>query len=99
MRSWWIPRLRRRPRRRSVTEMADRWLILADDLTGAADCAIAFGRRGRAAAVAWGEASGPREPQLPVMAYDAASRGMTAAAAAERHAEILQRLGAPDRIL
>lgn len=79
--------------------MADRWLILADDLTGAADCAIAFGRRGRAAAVAWGEASGARDHQLPVMAYDAASRGMTAAAAAERHAEILQRLGAPDRIL
>ena len=23
-----------------------RWLILADDLTGAADCAIAFARRG-----------------------------------------------------
>jgi uncharacterized protein YgbK (DUF1537 family) len=35
--------------------MAGRWLILADDLTGAADCAIAFGRRGLAAAVTWGE--------------------------------------------
>ena len=35
--------------------MARRWLILADDLTGAADCAIAFGRRGYAAAVTWGE--------------------------------------------
>ncbi|MFC7555203.1 four-carbon acid sugar kinase family protein [Pseudoroseomonas wenyumeiae] len=32
-----------------------RWLILADDLTGAADCAVAFARRGHAAAVTWAE--------------------------------------------
>lgn len=37
--------------------MAPRWLILADDLTGAADCGIAFARRGRAAVVAWGAAT------------------------------------------
>ena len=26
--------------------MASDWLILADDLTGAADCAVAFGQKG-----------------------------------------------------
>jgi uncharacterized protein YgbK (DUF1537 family) len=31
------------------------WLILADDLTGAADCAIAFARQGMESVVTWGE--------------------------------------------
>jgi D-threonate/D-erythronate kinase len=75
------------------------WLILADDLTGAADCAIAFGRRGRAAAVTWGEVSGVSDHQLPVLAYDAASRGLSAEAAARRHADVLARLRQPGRIL
>lgn len=79
--------------------MTDRWLILADDLTGAADCAIAFGRRGQAAAVTWGEVSDASDHQLPVMAYDAASRGMSAADAAQRHADILARLCEPGRRL
>lgn len=68
------------------------WLILADDLTGAADCAIAFGRRGRAAAVTWGEAADASGHQLPVLAYDAASRGLSASAAIARHADVLARL-------
>jgi uncharacterized protein YgbK (DUF1537 family) len=68
------------------------WLILADDLTGAADSAIAFGRRGRAAAVTWGEAADASGHQLPVLAYDAASRGLSASAASARHADVLARL-------
>lgn len=84
--------------------MADRWLILADDLTGAADCAIAFGRRGRAAAVTWGTttrgtATGLVSADLPVLSYDADSRGLSAADAAQRHAQCLKRLHDPDRIL
>ncbi|TXN82314.1 four-carbon acid sugar kinase family protein [Methylobacterium sp. WL8] len=84
--------------------MADRWLILADDLTGAADCAIAFGRRGRAAAVSWGTATqgtgtGFGSADLPVLSYDADSRSLSAAAAAQRHAQCLRRLHDPDRIL
>lgn len=79
--------------------MAGRWLILADDLTGAADCAIAFGRRGRAAAVTWGAATAVASGDLPVLAYDADSRGLSARAAAERHAEALARLLDPDQIL
>jgi uncharacterized protein YgbK (DUF1537 family) len=79
--------------------MARDWLILADDLTGAADCAIAFGRRGRAAAVMWDEVADASDRQLPVLAYDAASRGLSAEAAARRHAEVLARLSEPGRIL
>ncbi|UGV27324.1 four-carbon acid sugar kinase family protein [Rhodopseudomonas boonkerdii] len=79
--------------------MTDRWLILADDLTGAADCAIAFGRRGSIAAVTWGEVSDASDHQLPVLAYDAASRGMSAVDAAQRHADILTRLCEPGRKL
>ncbi|WP_424627510.1 four-carbon acid sugar kinase family protein [Bradyrhizobium sp. SYSU BS000235] len=74
------------------------WLILADDLTGAADCAIAFGRRGRTAAVTWGEVADASDHQLPVLAYDAASRGLSAAAAAACHAYLLARLSG-ERIL
>ncbi len=84
--------------------MAAGWLIVADDLTGAADCAIAFGRRSRAAAVAWGEDFGGEigdasSDQLPVLAYDAASRGLAADAAARGHADVLKRLAQPGRRL
>jgi uncharacterized protein YgbK (DUF1537 family) len=79
--------------------MASDWLILADDLTGAADCAIAFGRRGRAAAVTWGEFADAPEDCPPVLAYDVASRGLSAAAAAARYADVLARLSQPGRIL
>lgn len=79
--------------------MAHDWLILADDLTGAADCAIAFGRRGRAAAVMWDEIADASDRRLPVLAYDSASRGLSATAAASRHADVLKRLAEPGRIL
>ena len=74
--------------------MTDRWLILADDLTGAADCAIAFGRRGHAAAVMWGE--GAADHDLAVLSWDAASRGLSADAAASRHVHLLARLFRPN---
>jgi uncharacterized protein YgbK (DUF1537 family) len=47
-----------------------RWLILADDLTGAADAGIAFARRGWAAFVAWGDSPSGAD----VLALDADSR-------------------------
>lgn len=84
---------------RGPVSTSPRWLIVADDLTGAADCAIAFGRRGRAAAVMWGETSDASNHQLSVLAYDAASRGLSAQAAADRHAEVLARLWRPGRHL
>ena len=79
--------------------MARGWLILADDLTGAADCAVAFGRRGHAAVVTWGEFGDASDRRLPVLAHDAASRGLAAEAAAGRHADVLERLSEPERRL
>jgi D-threonate/D-erythronate kinase len=61
--------------------MTARWLILADDLTGAADCAIAFAKRGLDAEVFWGEgASG----NAAVLSVDADSRRFPAEEAAAR---------------
>lgn len=77
--------------------MEARWLILADDLTGAADCAIAFRRRGRAAAVIWGETAW--EEGIPILSYDADSRGLSEVVAAGRHATLLRRFHGAGRRL
>jgi uncharacterized protein YgbK (DUF1537 family) len=58
-----------------------RWLILADDLTGAADCGVAFALRGFRTSVSW-TAAGKGDP---VLAVDANSRGLSAQAAVLRH--------------
>jgi uncharacterized protein YgbK (DUF1537 family) len=57
------------------------WLIIADDLTGAADCAGAFAERGRDAVVAWG---GDVDAAAEVLSIDADTRHLPAAAAAAR---------------
>ncbi|KAA2213375.1 four-carbon acid sugar kinase family protein [Teichococcus oryzae] len=69
------------------------WLILADDLTGAADCAIAFARRGLGAAVGWhaAPAGDGAMAAFPVLAIDADSRRLLPEAAAARHAALLRR--------
>lgn len=71
--------------------MEQRWLIIADDLTGAADSAIAFAKRRLPARVIWGE---PRadERDVVALAFDADTRRLPAADAAARHQEILRRL-------
>ncbi len=75
--------------------MDDRWLIIADDLTGAADSAIAFAKRRLPSHVTWGE-PGPEEPADSVaVSFDADTRQLSPAAAARRHREILQRLFDP----
>jgi uncharacterized protein YgbK (DUF1537 family) len=66
-----------------------RWLILADDLTGAADCALAFGKRGREAVATWGDATMASHSQADVWAHDAASRSLSAEAAVARHLDVL----------
>jgi 4-hydroxythreonine-4-phosphate dehydrogenase len=78
--------------------MSERWLIVADDLTGAADCAIAFAKRGKAATVGWGE-RGDTGAAGTVFSYDADSRGLPETAAAARHRAVLDRLLGPGRIL
>ena len=75
--------------------MDDRWLIIADDLTGAADTAIAFAKRRLPAHVAWSEADVTGRPREAVLAIDADSRRLPGAAAARRHREILERLFEP----
>jgi uncharacterized protein YgbK (DUF1537 family) len=69
--------------------MPERWLILADDLTGAADCAIAFARRGLAASVGWHGVEGA-SPASTVLAVDADSRRLPPAEAAARHVALLR---------
>jgi D-threonate/D-erythronate kinase len=65
--------------------MSARWLILADDLTGAADCAIAFAKNGLDAQVFWGEgAKGESAGNASVLSVDADSRRFSAADAAAR---------------
>jgi uncharacterized protein YgbK (DUF1537 family) len=66
------------------------WLILADDLTGAADAADAFARRGMPTTVSWGDG---RPRGAGVFAYDAGSRGLDAVEAGRLRREHLQALG------
>src|SRR3981189_1850612 len=66
-----------------------RWLILADDLTGAADCAIAFGRRGHEAVATWGDATMASHNQADVWAHNTASRSLSAEAAVARHPDVV----------
>ena len=58
--------------------MASEWLILADDLTGAADGAVAFARRGIASTVGWGNSSFVKSQGCPVYAFDGATRHLPA---------------------
>jgi uncharacterized protein YgbK (DUF1537 family) len=66
-----------------------RWLILADDLTGAADAAVAFARRGHEAEVHWGAT--PLVDGADVHALNLDSRGTSAADAAARHRDAVHR--------
>jgi D-threonate/D-erythronate kinase len=61
--------------------------VIADDLTGAADCAVAGAAHGLDAVVVRGSETGP--PDTQVLAIDAATRGMTVDAAAARTAGLL----------
>jgi D-threonate/D-erythronate kinase len=49
--------------------------------------------------VTWGEIGDARDRRPPVLAYDAASRSLAAEAAARRHADVLERLSEPGRLL
>ncbi|HXP97332.1 MAG TPA: four-carbon acid sugar kinase family protein [Telmatospirillum sp.] len=67
--------------------LPSRWLIIADDLTGAADCGIAFAKTGMGTMVSWG--NGAMETRSAVLSVDADSRRLSAEDAARRHVEIL----------
>lgn len=66
--------------------MTTQWLILADDLTGAADCAIAFAKQGMDSVVAWGSGA---KGGATVLSVDSDSRRFSAAAASQRQLEAL----------
>jgi uncharacterized protein YgbK (DUF1537 family) len=72
--------------------MERRWLIIADDLTGAADSAIAFAKRRLPARVSWGEPRADERADALALAFDADTRALPADAAARRHQEILRAL-------
>jgi uncharacterized protein YgbK (DUF1537 family) len=67
--------------------VTSRWLIIADDLTGAADCAIAFAKHGLESVVAWDK---HREAgAVPVLSVDAGTRSLAPAQAAKLQVEVL----------
>ena len=70
--------------------MKQSWFVLADDLTGAADCAIAFAKNGMVSDVLF-EGDAAAVSDAPVLAVDAASRSLPAQEAAHRHAVLLER--------
>jgi uncharacterized protein YgbK (DUF1537 family) len=73
--------------------MGESWLILADDLTGAADAGIAFARRGQRTELTWGEHGAADFGAASVLAYDCDSRRLGAeAAGAAQHAAAVRYL-------
>lgn len=69
-----------------------RMLILADDLSGAADCAIPCAAAGLQTLVALGETAGSAPP-TEVLALDADTRRLTPKDAADQTGALLRRLG------
>lgn len=63
------------------------WIIIADDLTGAADCAIAFAKNGVAASVMFNDAAA----QTTVVALDVGSRPFPGPKAASMQHQVLER--------
>lgn len=82
---------------RAGPDVSTRWLIIADDLTGAADCAIAFARCGFASRVLWGATR--TQDDVPVVSYNADSREIGAQGAVRRQMSALDRLHTTDRVL
>ena len=79
--------------------MAARWLIVADDLTGAADCAIAFAKAELATAVSWRNGAERTDDKVAALSVDLDSRGRDVDTACRRHAEAIEALLTPDRAL
>ncbi|HWA07866.1 MAG TPA: four-carbon acid sugar kinase family protein [Opitutaceae bacterium] len=75
--------------------------IVADDLTGAGDCAAACYASGLATVVALGSASRAREARADAVAFDADTRHLSPAAAAQAIALAVREFGAggPPRVM
>lgn len=72
------------------------WTIIADDLTGAADCGIAFARSGLESVVVWA-ATAP--VTAPVVAFDTESRFLDETGACRRQADAVDACWRPGRLL
>lgn len=79
--------------------MKNNWLIIADDLTGAADCAIAFGRHGFTASVRWGGMLPTPAERTQIFSYNADSREMDAVSSAALHRDLLEKLWSEEAFL
>lgn len=66
------------------------WLIVADDLTGAADCAIAFARAELSTVVTWNQAGASEALQASVVSLDLGTRGLPVEEACRRHEEAME---------
>ena len=75
--------------------MSADWFILADDLTGAADSAVAFAERGISTCVTWNEGVPTTSTPPAVIAYNSASRELTAIAAIAVQRAALQKFLRP----
>lgn len=75
--------------------MGQRWLIIADDLTGAADCGIAFAKVGLDSVVTWEDVA----PSCEVLTIDTDSRRLAAEAAAARQVTALEAQLRPDMLV
>lgn len=75
------------------------WLILADDLTGAADCAIAFSRQGADATVGWKNAYPKVDERTQIFSYNADSRELSADESANLEQSVLEKLWSPQAFL
>jgi uncharacterized protein YgbK (DUF1537 family) len=77
--------------------MDERWLIVADDLTGATDSGVAFARHGWDTETFWDEP--PPAPETTVWAYDAATRYLAPRECGDRHRDAVMRWLSPGRSL
>ena len=75
------------------------WLILADDLTGAADCAIAFRRQGTKATVGWGNSYPAVSERTQIFSYNTDSRELNDKSSAAVEENTLEKLWSPDTFL
>lgn len=71
--------------------MTANWFILADDLTGAADSAVAFAKRGIETWVIWEEGVLGARPHPAVVAFNSETRELTAAAAIAAQRAVLEK--------
>lgn len=82
-----------------MPNMKKDWLIIADDLTGAADCAIAYGRRGLRASVGWGDISLADRQKTRIFSYNAENRPLPVAETIVLHDNLLEKLWTPQVLL